>query len=195
MLRQTALLMAALVALASPLSSQQSDPDQMSRLIIHPTMKLDQHWFAASWLIGNVRRAGPPGNMNIFGGLGYRRGGSSLETMIWRQWGRKNNWLLDVRNSFSLGRTSFFTEVSPFLSQRALYHMSVVEAVVSGPLALGAETENTFRPAKNSIGYGPRVSWTLVKNANSRLILTTAYQYHPQERDLARMYLISHRKF
>ena len=190
------LLVLALFGLAiMPAHAQKSDPEQMIRPIVHPTIQLDDHWFVASWLIGNARHQGPAGNFNAFAGLGYRFGQDWVEVMGWRQWASANHWLIDVRSSVQFNsRTSMYNEFSPYLDQKAMYMMSTVDVSMVGRLSVGAETENTFKSPTSSLGAGPRVSWLLANFNKTKVVSTVAYQFRRDEPNVLRLYLIWHQK-
>jgi len=164
-----------------------------TRLPLHATFQFSKRWSATGWFISNIRTE-LPDNRSFFGGVGYKRGAWTLESMIWRQWSSAgNNVAADFRLTGQLSdRLSLYAEVAPFFTKRMFYEFIIVEYRTVGKLRLGGETENIHRAGRDSIGAGPRVSYPLFKRGGTSLVAAFAYQFRSNEPNVARLYLALH---
>lgn len=163
------------------------------RAIVHPTVDLNEHWFVASWGIGNVRTV-IPNNVNVFAGIGYRKPVWSLESMVQRQWSKAgNNVMLNFRfNTTKLSeRSNLYVEVMPFLTKRIFYDFVVFEYHAIEKFRIGVETENAHKSGHDSLGFGPRVSRPIVTVGKANISAAFAYQLRPREPNVTRIYIVT----
>ena len=170
--------------------------DAQSRLIFHPTVTLNEHWFLTGWAIGNVQKHGSD-NLNLFAGVGYKNPKWWLESMVQRHWnGTGNQVLLNFRFQVQASkRGTLYIEGAPFLTKRAFYDFVTFDYRILRKLNLGAETENVHRGGRDSLGVGPRISYPIASVGKTRLAAAFSYQFRREERDVARLYLIVHHQF
>ncbi len=165
--------------------------DYQNRIILHEQADVSKNLFLAGWVIDNGQ-VYSTSNINLFGGLGYRRESWWIESMIQRQWSAGDaKLMLDNRFQAQLGpRRSLYVEVAPFLDRKAVYDMVVFEQNVWRGMNIGAETENVHRPGKDSLGAGPRVSVPVAQVSNFKMAIALAYQLRRQETNALRFYVV-----
>jgi len=172
--------------------------DKQARVIIHPTLDLSQNWYLTSWVIGNAR-AQTPRNGNFFLGIGFRNKDCScwLDSMVQRQYSESGrSWLLDFRflKRYRNG-TVLYVEPAPFLDKKAFYNFVYFETPLWRKFKVGAETENIHRSGSDSIGVGPRVSYTLGSWKGFRVDVAASFQFRRAEPNVTRLYLVFGRRF
>lgn len=175
-------------------SAQSSNIDSQVRLMFHPTVDISKHWFATGWLLANE----PNGdNWSLRAGIGYRREKWALEAMYKQQFSGKKRTTSAVDFRFTRplpGKLALFAEATPNFNGKSIYDMVTLERKVARFASIGGETENIHRAGRDSIGVGPAMSlWK--QTGTTKVVLRAAYQYHPHEHSIFRIYLIVHLKF
>lgn len=168
--------------------------NEQIRVVVHPTVALGEHWQITGWVVVNEKENDPE-NANLFYGLEYRnkKKGRWLEIQAWRQWSRVGNQkFLDVRFFQKFGESvSMFVEVSPSLTKEGtVYNYVSLEHRIVGRLRGGVEAENFYRPGRDSLGGGPRVSYTIMDKEKLRVDLALSHQVRPGERDARRLWIV-----
>ncbi len=191
----TTILMFVIACLMPLYAESQKITDFQNRILLHEQADMNNNLFLVGWIINNGQVYGTS-NINLLGGLGYRRNTWWFESMIQRQWSTKDKKLL-FNNRFQIQlskKSSLYVEVAPFLDRRAVYDMAVFEQNVWHKLNIGAETENVHKPGKDSLGIGPRISMPLAVFGNFKLAVALAYQFRQQETDALRFYVVFNRR-
>ena len=170
--------------------------DLQTRFVFHPTVDISDHWFLTGWAIGNAKLESP-NNINLFGGVGYRKPKWWLEGMIQRQWSKTGNQLLlDSRFQEQIrNRTTLYVEVAPFLNKPAVYDFVILEYRTWRKINIGAETENAHKPGLDLLGGGPRISYPIGVIGKVKVTAALSYQMRRQERDALRFYFVLNRRF
>ncbi len=179
----------------SPLLAQ--DHVVQLRTPVHITKKLGENWFLAGWMIGNVRQA-QPDNINLFGGLGYKRNNWWLETLVQRQWSTKGHqWQLNFRFNRDFGkRANLYLELYPVSSRRSFSEVVIFDYRLSDRWKIGVETENLHKRGRDSYGGGSRLSFRLVNRGPVTLWVTGTYHFRNQgEPRFFRTYVITTVRF
>lgn len=184
------LLIALLSVSKQPICAQQAD--WQNKNVSHVMVALDSNWFLATWQIANLRKSSP-GNFNAIAGIGYQEGGTWVEIMAQRQWGKKNLWYMDMRSQTPIGKkASLFTEVAPALQQHQVYNAIIYDQkwAKGSRLIWGIESENIFKKPRNLLGAGPRLSWILWQSAKNKLTTTASYEFRLHDRNFGRLYFV-----
>jgi len=185
--------MLSFLAVFAPTGLLAQDHSYQMKPVFHPTVDLSKHWFATGWVIANVK-SGQPDNLNLFGGVGYRKSAWALEMLFQKQFSPQgNSSALDFRFTKTMAKKwSLFTEVAPSLSRPQVYDVAIVERQLTKRCSVGGETENTHRPGRDSVGGGPAASCVLANVGSSKLVTRASYQFRPNEPNVFRWYLILH---
>lgn len=178
-----------MVLLLAEVQAQQTASWQ-ARTIFRPTVDVSKRWYAAGWVIGNLTQS-QADNINVLGGIGYRRNNWWAEALVQRQWsGAGRLWLLDCRAAGSMGRWQFYGEAAPMLGHGAVYDMATVEYALGKGVSIGGETENVHRHGPDDWSAGPRINKSLPVLGPVHPSLAVTWHVGLGQPQVVRVYLI-----
>lgn len=188
----------AFLAVVSPSALLAQDTSYQAKTVFHPTIDLNKHWFAAGWIIGNMKTDSPD-NLNLFGGIGYRGRDWTLEMLYQKQFSKKNSSALDFRLTKALTkRDSLYVEAAPSLTTRSVYNAVFVERRIAGNFSAGGEMENNFRRgAPDTVEAGVCASYVLGTFGPAKVVARATYMFGltPGSPNVLRFSAVVHARF
>lgn len=162
--------------------------------VIRSSFGAGEHWYGSVWVIGNIRED-VPDNLNLFPGVGYKTDLWWVEGLWWQHWSSLGTRsAVDGRFGITHPKFSLYSELARFFETGDVYTFVIVERPVSNKVRVGVETENFLRK-KDSVGGGPRASYTWGTLLKGPVVTSVSYQVRRAEPDALRFQLTLNPRF
>lgn len=186
-MKKCMILLAAFFLLSSLASLAQAADSPHTKLLFHGHQTVKKGWGTAGWLILTDINSGG----RVLSVVGPRYDSSDqrwwIEVMVGAVVAKNASgqfgevWLLDIRFSppplgkhFTHWTNIEWVDLRKVKTGRFFLYYQLDANLPLGLGKIGVETENTFKPGKDSLSFGPHIVIAVSKNMK----IATAYQWH-----------------